>query len=82
MTGGRRERNAQKRGRGESALAFEELSESIPDGKTVDEALWAEELSRYRVFGDFWTCETLTEGNWQVTFPLENAEEKRHTDPP
>ena len=33
-----------------------------------------EELPHYLAYGDFTTCETLTEGNWQVTFPLENTE--------
>lgn len=34
-----------------------------------------EELGQYTLYGDFWTCSTgATEGNWRVTFPLENAE--------
>lgn len=41
-----RERHSQKRGGGEVALAFEELSESIPDGKSIDASLQAEELAR------------------------------------
>jgi len=31
-----------------------------------------EELSQYRLHGDFMLCDTLVEGDWQVTFPLEN----------
>ncbi len=29
-----------------------------------------EDLGQYRVFGEFWTCDTLIKGNWQVTFSL------------
>lgn len=31
----------------------------------------ADDLSGYTLYGDFWTCGSLTKGNWQVTFPLE-----------
>lgn len=31
----------------------------------------ADGLTGYQVYGQFWTCDTLTKGNWQVTFPLE-----------
>ena len=31
-----------------------------------------DELKNYRFYGTFWTCDGATEGNWQVTFPLEN----------
>lgn len=31
-----------------------------------------EELSKYQVFGKFWTGGKLTKGSWQVTFPLES----------
>lgn len=41
-----RERNARKRGGGEAALALEELSESIPDGRSIDEAVQAKELAQ------------------------------------
>lgn len=41
-----RERYAQKRGGGEAALALEELSESIPDGQSIDEAVQAKELAQ------------------------------------
>lgn len=41
-----RERYAQKRGGGETELAFEELEESIPDGRSVDEAVQGRELAR------------------------------------
>lgn len=41
-----RERYAQKRGGGETALAFEELSESIPDGRSIDETMQTKELAR------------------------------------
>ena len=41
-----RERCAQKRGGGEAALALEELSESIPDGRHIDEAMQAKELAQ------------------------------------
>lgn len=33
----------------------------------------ADELNNYTLYGDFWTCNSLTEGNWQVTFPLESG---------
>ena len=32
-----------------------------------------EDLSNYTLHGDFYTATTLTEGLWQVTFPLENT---------
>ena len=32
-----------------------------------------EDLSRYRLYGDFYTASHLTEGLWQVTFPLEET---------
>ena len=38
--------HSQKRGGGEVALAFEELSESIPDGNTIEDSLNATELAR------------------------------------
>lgn len=41
-----RERYAQKRGGGETALALEELSESIPDGQSIDEMVQAKELAQ------------------------------------
>ncbi len=40
-----RERCARKRGGGEAELAFEELSESIPDGQSIDEAVQVKELA-------------------------------------
>ena len=30
-----------------------------------------EELEGCRVYGHFWTCDTLVTGDWQVTFPIE-----------
>ena len=33
-----------------------------------------EDIENYRVYGYFVTCTNRTKGNWQVTFPLENAE--------
>lgn len=30
-----------------------------------------EELSRYSLRGEFWLCDTLTEGGWEVTFTLD-----------
>lgn len=30
-----------------------------------------EEAANCRVYGHFWTCDTLVAGNWQVTFPIE-----------
>lgn len=39
-------KNARKRGSGETALALDELMDCIPDGKTIDEHLEAEHLSR------------------------------------
>ena len=41
-----RSRDAQKRGGGETALALDELLDCIPDGKSIDERLEAEELAR------------------------------------
>ena len=32
-----------------------------------------EEIENYQAYGYFFTCENITRGNWQVTFPLENA---------
>ncbi len=29
------------------------------------------EINNYELYGHFWTCSSLTKGNWQVTFPLE-----------
>lgn len=33
-----------------------------------------EEIENYRAYGKYVTCNTLTEGYWQVTFPLEGME--------
>lgn len=33
-----------------------------------------EDIQKYKAFGHFVTCKNLTEGYWQVTFPLENIE--------
>lgn len=41
-----RERSAQKRGGGEAELAFEELEESISDGRSIDEAVQVKELGQ------------------------------------
>lgn len=29
-----------------------------------------ETLAQYKAYGEFWTCSTFINGNWQVTFPL------------
>jgi RNA polymerase sigma-70 factor (ECF subfamily) len=42
-----RRNNAQKRGGGQVALSMDELTECIPDGKSIDDHLQAEELSRH-----------------------------------
>lgn len=34
-----------------------------------------EELAQCKLYGNFWTSGLLTEGNWQVTFPLEQGPE-------
>ena len=34
------------------------------------------DISQYELYGYFVTCDTLTKGNWQVTFPLKNSELK------
>ena len=31
-----------------------------------------EDIENYTAYGSFVTCKNLTEGYWQVTFPLEN----------
>ena len=41
-----RSNEAQKRGGGETALALDELMDCIPNGKSIDERLAAEELAR------------------------------------
>lgn len=33
-----------------------------------------EDIENYQAYGYFVTCTNITRGNWQVTFPLENAE--------
>lgn len=33
-----------------------------------------EDIGNYQAYGHFVTCKNITKGNWQVTFPLENAE--------
>ncbi len=40
---------------------------------SYDEAIFdisPDALSNYMLYGEFWTCDTLTKGDWQVTFPL------------
>ncbi len=32
------------------------------------------EINNYTLYGHFWTCNSLTNGDWQVTFPLEYQE--------
>jgi hypothetical protein len=32
------------------------------------------EINNYELYGHFWTCNSLTNGDWQVTFPLEYEE--------
>ena len=32
------------------------------------------EINNYTLYGHFWTCNSLTKGDWQVTFPLEYDE--------
>ena len=41
-----RRNNAEKRGGGQVALSLDELGECIPDGKSIDDELQAEELSK------------------------------------
>ena len=48
------------------------------DGQTEDymETVFSvpeEEIGSYRLCGTFVTCDTLTEGGWSVTFPMENT---------
>ncbi|MDE7359644.1 MAG: hypothetical protein K2N39_09525 [Lachnospiraceae bacterium] len=33
-----------------------------------------EDIENYQAYGYFVTCRNRTKGNWQVTFPLENAD--------
>jgi RNA polymerase sigma-70 factor (ECF subfamily) len=42
-----RRNNAEKRGGGQAALSLDELMECIPDGKSIDDKLQAEELSKH-----------------------------------
>ena len=35
------------------------------------------EINDYTLYGDFYTCNSLTNGDWQVTFPLEYEEKNR-----
>lgn len=42
-----RHNNAQKRGGGQVAMSLDELGECIPDGKSIDDKLQAEELSKH-----------------------------------
>jgi hypothetical protein len=30
-----------------------------------------DEISEYKAYGNFWTCDTLVTGDWQVTFPID-----------
>lgn len=52
-------------------------SDSETPGSSVYEdflfSVASTELSSYTLHGDFYTADTLTEGNWQVTFPLKNS---------
>jgi len=32
-----------------------------------------EELSGYRLYGDIWLCDTAIEGDWEITFRMENS---------
>lgn len=38
-----------------------------------------EDIGNYQAYGYFVTCKNRTTGNWQVTFPLENAEYSCHS---
>ena len=42
-----RHNNAERRGGGHATLSLDELMECIPDGKSIDDKLQAEELTRY-----------------------------------
>lgn len=42
-----RRNNAEKRGGGQVALSLDELMECVPDGKSIDDHLCAEELSKH-----------------------------------
>lgn len=50
-------------------IILEEVSELLTAKDSVED-----ELSRYSVQGYFVTCSDLIEGNWQVSFPIENME--------
>lgn len=64
----------------ESGNQAESYSISFWDDESVgsyDEIVYdisPEEIENYRAYGYFVTCNNRTKGNWQVTFPLENAE--------
>ena len=64
----------------ESGNKAESYSISFWDNKeagSYDEIIYnvsPEEIENYQAYGYFFTCKNVTRGNWQVTFPLENAE--------
>lgn len=60
------------------AIASAAFCSTPDDGSRTDytEVLFdvaPEDLSRYTLYGDFYTASHLTEGLWQVTFPLEET---------
>ena len=66
--------------RDEAGSSAENYSISFWDDERVgsyDEIVYdisPEEIEHYRAYGYFVTCKNRTKGNWQVTFPLEDAE--------
>ena len=66
--------------RDEAGNKAEYYSISFWDDKNVgsyDEIVYdisPEDIENYQAYGHFVTCKNRTKGNWQVTFPLENAE--------
>ena len=66
--------------RDEAGNSAENYSISFWDDEKVgsyDEIVYdisPEDIGNYQAYGYFVTCKNRTRGNWQVTFPLENAE--------
>ena len=66
--------------RDESGNKAEYYSISFWDDEKVgsyDEIVYdisPEDIENYQAYGYFVVCKNRTKGNWQVTFPLENAE--------
>lgn len=55
---------------GESVVAFWDSARTGSYEEYVFD-ISPEELMNYAPYGHFWTCSSLTTGNWEVTFPLE-----------